>query len=72
MELLKKRRTIEELKDYLKDKTDDYILEQYCYTRIAFEEDVRKGRYNGYAEHVRAMLKLTILKRMAGLEKGIK
>jgi hypothetical protein len=69
--LLKEKRSKEELKDFLKDKTDDYVLEQYCLARIAFEEDVRKGRYSEHAENVRAILKLCTLKRMAGLEKSI-
>lgn len=62
--LLKEPRTKEELVNYLKDKSDDYLLEQYALSRIAFEEDVKKGRYSEHAEHVRAMLKLMILRRM--------
>ncbi|MCA1064692.1 hypothetical protein QTG56_24080 (plasmid) [Rossellomorea sp. AcN35-11] len=67
--LLKEKRTEQDLKTYLKDKTDDYVLEQYALSRIAFEEDVKKGRYSEHAENVRAVLKLCILRRMAGLEK---
>ncbi|WP_144509851.1 hypothetical protein [Bacillus sp. FJAT-22090] len=63
--LLKEKRTKEELKSYLEDKTDDYILEQYALSRNAFEEDVKKGRYSEHAENVRATLKLIILRRMA-------
>lgn len=71
IDLLRRRRTVADLKAYLEDKTDDYLLEQYCHTRIAFEEDVKKGRYNEHAENVRATLKLCILRRMAGIDKGI-
>lgn len=63
--LLKEKRSKEELKDFLEDKTDDYILEQYALSRNAFEEDVKKGRYSENAENVRAILKLVILRRMA-------
>lgn len=69
--LLKEKRTKVELQEFLSDKTDDYLLEQYAQARNAFEEDVRKGRYSAHAENVRAQLKLIILRRMAGLEKSI-
>ena len=70
--LLKEPLTKEELVIYLKDKSDDYLLDQYALSRIAFEEDGKKGRYSEHAEHVRAMLKLTILRRMARLENHVK
>jgi hypothetical protein len=66
--LLKEKRTKQELRTYLKDKTDDYVLEQYALSRNSFEEDVKKGRYSEHAENVRAVLKLCILRRMAGIE----
>lgn len=40
--LLKEKRTQKELRVFLKDKTDDYVLEQYAQARNAFEEDVKK------------------------------
>lgn len=69
--LLREKRTKDELSAFLLDKTDDYLLEQYAQARAAFEDDVRKGRYSEHAENVRAVLKLSILRRMNGLEKSI-
>lgn len=67
--LLKEQHKKEELDDFLAKQSDDYLLEQYAQARIAFEEDVRKGRYSAYAEIVRAKLKMAILRRM---ENGLK
>lgn len=69
--LLKEKHSKEELKAYLKDKSDDYVLEQYALSRIAFEQDIKNSRYSEHAENVRASLKLCLLRRMAGLEKNI-
>lgn len=69
--LLKEKRTKEELKSFLSDKRNDYLLEQYAQAKISFEEDVRKGRYSEHAENVREVLKDTILQRMGGYEKPV-
>lgn len=68
MEILRTPRTVEELNSFLSLQTDDYILEQYVLTRIAFEEDKRKRRYSEHAENVRACLKLAVLKKMTGVD----
>lgn len=66
MSILKNKLTEKELENFVQKQSAEYVLDQYLRTRIALEEDIKKGRYNAYEETVRKVLRETILRRMKG------